>query len=130
MAHFPDVPLEEFAAMTLAIEEALRGDFAPLVERLRTKTVLLPIERNTAADIIEGKLRPPKHRLARPALQTRNFILALNVAARMSVGVPEKCAVAETADEYGVEIHTVRDAIKKNPQALEGIPRRRNKSAT
>ena len=54
--------LGEFGAAELAVEEALRGNFALLAERLRTAKALLGIERTIAADIIEKKLRKPNHR--------------------------------------------------------------------
>ena len=87
MAHF-EMTLEEFAAMHLAIEEALKGNPALLVERFCTAEVILPIEYSVLADTVKGKIKRAANRPAQPRIQGRSVILALDVSIRMLTGMP------------------------------------------
>jgi hypothetical protein len=106
------ISLEEFAAADLAVEQALNGDFKALIERLRNADALLPIERSLAAGIIAGKLRRPNHRPPDPSTQTKNQLLALNVANLMHDGMDKKRAVAETMKRYTASDSAVRKAMQ------------------
>ncbi len=117
-------------AAELAVEQALGGDFAPLVERLRTATVLLVHEREVAADIIDRKIRRPRRRPPGPGTQTKNLVLALKVAALMSTGMVRKAAVAKTAEDNGEGVSTVDKAVTAHPELASpslALPRRSNK---
>jgi hypothetical protein len=107
--------LEEFAQAYCAVEQALKFfNYAPLIERLRTSMPLLGLERNIAANLIEGKIKKPKHRVAQPKTSSRKLGLALSVAMAMSQGVPRKAAVSDVAKANRVSKSTVSTALREN----------------
>jgi|RhiMetdeSRZDD1v2_1073273.scaffolds.fasta_scaffold58031_3 hypothetical protein len=114
MAHF-DMTLGEFGAMTLAIEEAQKGNFEPLLERFRTAEVVLPLEYSFLVDIAKGKIKRVANRPIQPALETRDVILALDVSIRMLNGEGKKGAVDRVAKIFGVGTRTVYDAVACHP---------------
>jgi hypothetical protein len=117
----PPTSLEEYGAAEIAVEEALRGNFALLVNRLRTAPVLLSIERDVAADIIDKKLGKPGHRPRNPGTSNKAWLLAFEVAELMHAGNPEKSAVSMVAETAKVSTSSVRKAMKQHPGVLEGL---------
>lgn len=115
--------LEEYGAAEIAVEEALRGDSALLVKRLRTGRAL-PIEQAVAADVIDKKLRKPSHRPPNPGTSTKNWLLAFEVAGLMHAGESEKSAVSVVAEKANVSNDAVHKAMRQHPVLFEGIKSR------
>ena len=116
MADTIPMTIEEYAQMHDAVEQAFKFfNYAPLAKRLRNAAPLR-LELNIAADIISGKHKRPKHRMARPEmLRSKRRYLAVSVLLARHKGLLRKAAVADVAKEARVSVSTVHAAIRENP---------------
>jgi hypothetical protein len=123
--------LKEFAEASYVVEQALKFfNYAPLLERLRSAATLLSVERSIAADIIEGKVKRPKHRpLAWADARSRKLYLAVSVAAVIAKGISRKAAVKDVAEANGRKISTISTAFRENQHLFPGLIFRRVRRA-
>jgi hypothetical protein len=115
--------LEEYAQADYAVEQALKfGNYGPLFERLRTPGAKHPLELSVTADIGEGKIKRPRHRIPQDpgVLRTKRFYLALCVRVAMDQGNCRKAAVADVAEKNRVSASTVHAAVRENPDLFIG----------
>jgi hypothetical protein len=114
--------LEEFGQAEYAVRQALEfGNYGPLEERLcRPGARHLSLELNTAAKIIAGKTKRPRHRIAQDpgVLRAKRWYLALCVRVAMDQGKPLKAAVPDVAKEHSVSRAKVYAAVQENPDLL------------
>jgi hypothetical protein len=114
---------KEFAEANYAVEQALKFfNGAPLMKRLRGTAELLPVERNIVADIIEGKIKRPSHRVAQPSTHSRKLILAMAVAEAMFKDTPRKAAISDVAKANGASVATVSKAFSDSAHLFPGLP--------
>jgi hypothetical protein len=88
----PDDPIlvdpKDLIEMYHAVEALERGDFEPLIDRLRSDAFLFHLERELAADIIAGKLKRSPGRPAVPEMtESRAILLALCVRVLLDRGL-------------------------------------------
>ena len=125
-ADTPGIPMtwEEYAQAWCAVEQALKFfDYAPLVKRLRDAGSLLPLERSIAADIISGKLKRPKHRVAKSEMvRSRQRYLAWCVLAKLSEGLLRKAAISKVVEEEHASASAVSAAVQAFPDMFAGWP--------
>jgi hypothetical protein len=113
--------LEEFAQAHYAVEQALKFfNYEPLKKRLRTATPLA-LELNIFVDIFEGKIKKPKHRMAKPNTRSRKLCLALSVVAKIIKNVPRKAAIRDVAKASGASTSTVSTALRDNAHLFPGL---------
>jgi hypothetical protein len=113
--------LEEYAQADYAVEQALKfGNYGPLFERLRTPGAKHPWELSVTADIGEGKIKRPRHRIPQDprVLRSKRWYLALCVRVAMDQGKPLKAAVADVAKEHSVGRAKIYAAVQENPDLL------------
>jgi hypothetical protein len=124
------VDIEDVAAANYALEQAGRGKLEPLIERLRSAKALLPEERALAADIIAGRWKRPKHRIAEhpETLRVRKAYLALCVLERRVKGLPHKRAVHEVIKETGSSDSAIRKAVRAHEAMFGSLLRNRRRS--
>ena len=82
------------------LRAAWRGEFKELAKRMREGTDLSPVLRDLIADILEGKLKNPKHRPKRGMDTFENHVrLGEEVRRLEREGLPTKAAVADVAEK-------------------------------
>jgi hypothetical protein len=98
------------------LDELLRyraeaGDFSPLIEQLRKD--LPPTRAQLVADIIEKRLRRPRHRTEKPQTYIRPARIALFVQELVDKDIPLVDAKAKARQTFQVSKLTVTRAVKK-----------------
>lgn len=88
------------------------GDFTRLIEMLRSGAELSPEARNLLADILDGKLKHPKHRPPRSDTHHRHLLIADRVR-ELARDRPLKAAKLDVAKEFKCDDRTVATSIRK-----------------
>jgi len=103
------IEIGDGAVAAIAILDAKRGNRYLLLSLLRAEDCPREV-RAFAADMIEGKIKLPKHRpAANPMIHT---LIAMRVIELEELGAPRKNAVGDTAIEFGCSQKTVRNALR------------------
>jgi hypothetical protein len=106
------------------LDEAERGNYASLIEQLRSAEPLSPEERKLAARIIEGSLKRPAHRPPlRGDKKYSQLFIAYSVASDESMGIPHKAAVANAVSP-GLSESAIRKAVRAHPHLFPNLPKR------
>jgi hypothetical protein len=92
---------------------AQEGDTRALCDRLRNSAVAITMaERRCAADLIEGKLKLPRHRPPSVKTRLRTIDIARRVEELTSKPGEREAAIAATAAEFKCRRSTVLSALK------------------
>jgi hypothetical protein len=102
-------------ALTLAESElcwaAFEGDFGPLIATLRKGAASSQVQ-NVIADILEGKLKPPRHRPARKGTRKRHLEIARKVR-ELARDRPMKAAKADAEVEFKCKSRIIQKAMQE-----------------
>jgi hypothetical protein len=112
LAHLPEEDPDRFGYS--GVDPALKGDWEPLIERLRSEETITRRERELLALILEGKIKRPKRRPRSRAQDEIEEAIAYLVMRREAEGVKTKAAVHDAMVEFGRKERTVRSAVSRH----------------
>lgn len=99
---------------------ALEGDYAPLIDILRSGAELSSEVRGVLAGVLERKLKPPPHRPTKRGTQAGHLEIALHVRELVARDRPVKVAVAEAMAKFNCGKRKVETAVAMLNKKEEG----------
>ena len=111
----------EAADASWALRMAECGDWREVVDRVRSGAKLSRKEREFVADIIDGKIKRPKHRHISFETSSLQFKVAAHVVWAEANGIRIEPAVAQAMQQFRMGRSSVYAALKKFRQSAEEV---------